>query len=85
MNRLTNKKIANTEKGYFITMEKVEYLDQIKNAPTYGEIYKHLSKYEDLMEKYKIEDLVELEMALDQYYHRYDKVETRRVNDNGKY
>ena len=44
-----------------------------------------LGKVEDLMGKYEIEDLVELEMALDQYYHRYDKVETRRVNDNGKY
>ena len=85
MSRLTNKKIANTEKGYYITMQKVEYLDQIKNAPTYGEIYKRLSKYEDLMEKYEIEDLAELEIALDQYYHRYDNVQTRRVNDNGKY
>ena len=82
MNRLTNKKIANTEKGYYITMQKVEYLDQIKNAPTYGEIYKLLSKYEDLMEKYGIEDLVELEIALEQYYHRYDNVETRRVDNN---
>ena len=37
---------------------------------------------EDLLEKYKIEDLSELEIALDQYYHRYDNVQTRRVNDN---
>lgn len=83
MNRLTNKKIANIEKGYYITMQKVEYLDQIKNAPTYGEIYKRLSIYENLMEKYGIKDLVELEIALDKYYHRYDKVETRRVEKNG--
>lgn len=83
MNRLTNKKIANTEKGYYITMQKVEYLDQIKNAPTYGEIYKRLSIYENLMEKYGIKDLVELEIALDKYYHRYDNVETRRVEKNG--
>ena len=41
-----------------------------------------LGKVEDLMGKYEIEDLVEMEIALDQYYHRYDKVETRRVNDN---
>lgn len=27
-------------------------------------------------------DLTELEIALDQYYHRYDKVETRRVEEN---
>lgn len=42
-----------------------------------------LGKVEDLMEKYDIEDLVEMEIALDQYYHRYDKVETRRVDNNG--
>ena len=41
-----------------------------------------LGKVEDLMGKYDIEDLVEMEIALDQYYHRYDKVETRRVEKN---
>ena len=41
-----------------------------------------LGKVEDLMGKYEIEDLVEMEIALDQYYHRYDKVETRRVDRN---
>ena len=82
MNRLTNKKIANIEKDYFITMKKEEYLEQVKNTPTYEEIYKHLSKYEDLLEKYEIEDLAELEIALDQYYHRYDNVQTRRVKNN---
>ena len=83
MNRLTSKKIANIEKDYFITMKKEEYLEQVKNAPAYEEIYKHLSKYENLLEKYEIEDLAELEIALDYYYHRYDKVETRRVDSNG--
>lgn len=39
-----------------------------------------LFQLEDLLEKYQIEDLAELEIALDQYYHRYDKVETRRVD-----
>ena len=82
MIRLTSKKIANIEKDYFITMKKEEYLEQVKNAPTYEEIYKHLSKYEDLLEKYEIEDLSELEIALDYYYHRYDNVQTRRVNNN---
>ena len=42
-----------------------------------------LGKVEDLMGKYDIEDLTEMEIALDQYYHRYDKVETRRVASNG--
>ena len=37
---------------------------------------------EKLLEKYEIEDLAELEIALDQYYHRCDNVQTRRVNDN---
>lgn len=41
-----------------------------------------LGRIEDLMEKYEIEDLVELEIALDQYYHRHDKVETRRVDSD---
>ena len=44
-----------------------------------------IGELEDLLEKYEIKDLSELEIALDQYYHRYDKVETRRVNDNDKY
>ena len=46
------------------------------------EVCDKLFQLEDLLEKYEIEDLSELEIALDQYYHRYDKVETRRVNDN---
>lgn len=41
-----------------------------------------LGKIENLMEKYKINDLTELEIALDYYEHRYDKVETRRANKN---
>lgn len=49
------------------------------------EVCDKLYALEDLLEKYEIEDLAELEIALDQYYHRYDKVETRRVDNNGKY
>ena len=41
-----------------------------------------LGHIENLMEKYEIEDLVELEIALDQYYHRHDNIQTRRVNSN---
>ena len=41
-----------------------------------------LGKVEDLLEKYEIEDLAELEIALDQYYHRCDNAQTRRVDDN---
>lgn len=44
-------------------------------------IFNKLGQLEDLMEKYNIDDLVELEIALDQYFHRYDKVETRRMNN----
>ena len=46
------------------------------------EVCDKLYALEDLLEKYEIEDLVELEIALDQYYHRYDKVETRRMKNN---
>lgn len=45
------------------------------------EVCDKLYTLEDLLEKYKIEDLTELEIALDKYYHRYDKVETRRVEE----
>lgn len=48
----------------------------------FDKIYRKLYKIEDLLEKYEIEDLAELEIALDQYYHRYDNVQTRRVEDN---
>ena len=41
-----------------------------------------LGQIEDLMEKYNINDLVELEIALDEYDHRYDDVQTRRVDEN---
>ena len=70
MNRLTNKKIANIEKDYFITMKKEEYLEQVKNAPTYEEIYKHLSKYEDLLEKYNINSIEKLDEILRIYFMR---------------
>lgn len=48
----------------------------------FANIYRKLDKLEDLLEKYEIKDLAELEIALDQYYHRCDKIETRRMNDN---
>lgn len=41
-----------------------------------------LGLIEDLMEKYNINDLVELEIALDYYEHRYDNVQTRRIDNN---
>lgn len=41
-----------------------------------------LHTLENLMKKYEIEDLAELEIALDQYYHKYDKTKTRRVDSN---
>ena len=46
------------------------------------EVCNKLFQLEDLLEKYGIEDLAELEIALDYYYHRYDNVQTRRVDDN---
>ena len=35
MIRLAKEKNANIEKDYFITMKKEEYLEQVKNTPTY--------------------------------------------------
>lgn len=61
-----------------------EYEPNPHNIPisNYISCINKLGKLEDLLEKYEIEDLVELEMALNQYYHRYDNVQTRRVEDN---
>ena len=69
MNRLTNKKIANMEKDYFITMKKEEYLEQVKNTPQYEEIYKLLSKYEDLFEKYNVNSIEKLDENLRIYFN----------------
>ena len=41
-----------------------------------------LGKLEYLMEKYEIEDLVDLEIALNYYYHRFDGIHTERVINN---
>jgi len=67
MSRLINKKLVNLKDGEFISIPKEEYRKQIHEAPTYKEIYTKLG---------------ELEIALNQYYHRYDKVETRRVDSD---
>ena len=69
MNRLTNKKNANIEKDYFITMKKEEYLEQVKNTPQYEEIYKHLSKYEDLFKKYNVNSIEKLDEILRIYFN----------------
>ena len=45
----------------------------------YDDIFIKLGKIEDLMEKYDIEDLTDLEIALDYYHHRFDGVHTERV------
>lgn len=46
------------------------------------ELVQVLGKLEDLMEKYEIEDLTDLEIALDYYYHRFDGLHTERVINN---
>lgn len=43
-------------------------------------LYNKLGKIEDLMEKYNIEDLTDLEIALDYYNHRFDGLHTERVD-----
>ena len=67
MSRLTKK----LDEGFYVS-----------NAPCTDDLKNKLGKLEDLMEKYKIDDLVDLEIVLDYYEHRYDKVETRRMDNN---
>ena len=45
------------------------------------EITNKLGQIEDILEEYDIEDLTELKIALDYFEHRYDKVETRRMDN----
>lgn len=49
------------------------------NNSNYMDVTDKLGKIEDLMEKYDIEDLIDLEIALDYYYHRFDGLHTERV------
>lgn len=44
----------------------------------FDKVYRKLGQLEDLMEKYNVNELWELEMILDYYEHRYDDVQTRR-------
>lgn len=69
MSRLTKK----TELGDYI------FIDGEQTC--LNTIATKLGKIEDLMEKYEIEDLTDLEIALDYYYHRFDGVHTERVDN----
>ena len=50
-------------------MKKEEYLEQVKNTPTYEEIYIHLSKYEDLFERYNVNSIKKLDEILRIYFN----------------
>lgn len=83
MNRLTYK-LDNPIKTKYLNYEYHRIPDYDIDRGNFGRIsddmiFNKLGKFEDLLEKYEIEDLSELEIALDQYYHRYDNVQTRRV------
>ena len=69
MSRLTHK----VDEQYYPIVYQYGY-DNVRK-----DIYNKLGKIEDLMEKYDIEDLTDLEIALDYYYHRFDGVHTERV------
>lgn len=56
-----------------LTTEDEERHDTIKQE------LERLAKIDKLLEEYEIDDLLELDLALFDYYHRYDDVETRRV------
>lgn len=64
-----------------LTWKKTEGF-YISNAPCTDDLKNKLGQLEDLMEKYDVNELWELEMILDYYYHRFDDVQTRRVDEN---
>lgn len=71
-----------------------EYISYIADSSMYPEMMGYeqtqadidainkLGQIEDLMEKYNIDNLVDLEIALNYYNHRYDDVQTRRMNND---
>ena len=61
--------------------EQLTALDEERQEVIKQEL-ERLASIDKLFEEYEIEDLLELELALYDYYHRYDDVETRRVNIN---
>lgn len=63
-----------------LTWKKTEGF-YISNAPCTDDLKNKLGQLEDLMEKYNIDNLTDLEIALLYYYHRFDDVQTRRVDD----
>lgn len=64
-----------------LTWKKTEGF-YISNAPCTDDLKNKLGQLEDLMEKYEINDLTDLEIALLYYYHRFDDVQTRRMNND---
>lgn len=71
MNRLTKK------------IENPQYMNDYELLVAHNyHLYNKLGQLEDLMEQYNINDLAELKIVLDYYEHRYDKVETRRMDNN---
>lgn len=77
MSRLTRKNKYEGETLYGSPIEtKCDDFDQLQN------VYNKLGQLEDLMENYNINELWELEMILDYYEHRFDDVQTRRVDEN---
>ena len=79
MSRLTNKKLI-LKDNEFLEVTKEQYRELSRNIPDYRIIYNKLGKLEDLMEKYELEDLIDLEIALDYYNHRFDGLHTERVD-----
>ena len=74
MNRLTRKVEYEGETFYSSPIgTKYDDLDQLID------VYNKLGKIEDLLEKYNVNELGELEMILDYYDHRFDGVHSERV------
>ena len=63
--------------------EQLTTLDEERQEAIKQEL-ERLASIDKLFEEYEIEDLLELELALSDYFHRYDDVETRRVDDTNE-
>jgi hypothetical protein len=81
MDRLTKRYSDNS--GYDTVKSTDGHGHEIEvDLDPYYDCVNKLGQIEDLLEKYEINDLTDLEIALDYFEHRFDDVQTRRVDEN---
>ena len=66
----------------WLTEKIIEGFYVAPNIKNTDELQYRLGRIEDILKKYKIKNLAELEVALYQYYNRNNNVQTRRIEDN---